>query len=88
MLKLTKQVLLVGAAYGISQVLMQNLGMKSGLKQRDLIQRPPVQAFLVFSSSYFITQDIFLAIVTSGLYFYLREVYSEGILAPACFEAV
>ena len=88
MLKLTKQVLLVGAAYGIIQVLMQDLGVKTGAKQRDLVKHPALQVFLAFSASYFITQDVALAVVPTALYFYLREVHSKGITAPVCFDPI
>lgn len=83
-----KNILLVAAAYGIVQVLMQDIGVKTGLKQRDLIQKPASQLLLSFAAAYTITEDFCLAAVATGLYFYLREVYSEGKTAPVCFESV
>ena len=40
-------VLKIGAAYGILQVLAQDLGIKTGKKQRDLVQSKLVQIFLM-----------------------------------------
>ena len=45
-----EKIVLVLAAYGIVQVLAQDLGIKTGKKQRDLVQKMPVQIALLFAS--------------------------------------
>lgn len=82
------KILLVGAAYGIIQVLMQDIGVKTGIKQRDLMQTPAAQLFLSFSAAYTITEDLFLAGIATGIYFYLRDYYSDGKVSTVCFEEV
>ena len=39
-------------AYGIVQILAQDLGIKTGKKQRDLIQKLPVQVALFVNDIY------------------------------------
>lgn len=76
------------AAYGIVQVLAQDLGIKTGKKQRDLVQSLPVQILLLFAGAWSVTEDIQLAIVTVGIYYFLKYFYSEGETSTVCFEDV
>ena len=82
------KIVMVLAAYGIVQVLAQDLGIKTGKKQRDLIQMPPVQAALLFSGAYTVVEDYTLAAVTTGLYYGLKYIYSRGETSAVCFEDV
>lgn len=79
---------LVLAAYGIIQVLAQDLGIKTGKKQRDLVQKLPVQVALFFSAAYMVTGDVLLSLVTISIYFGLKYYYSKGETSPVCFEEV
>jgi hypothetical protein len=83
-----EKLVLILAAYGIVQVLAQDLGIKSGKKQRDLIQKLPVQIALFFAGAYVVTNDTNLTVITVGIYYGLKYVYSEGKLSNVCFEEV
>ena len=78
----------IGTAYGILQVLAQDLGIKTGKKQRDLVQSIPVQIFLLYCGAYSITDDHFLAIITTIIYYVLKYIYSNGQTSAVCFEDV
>ena len=78
----------IGAAYGILQVLAQDLGIKTGKKQRDLVQKMPVQIFLMYCGAYSVTGDYLLSAITTILYYVLKFVYSEGQTSAVCFEDV
>jgi hypothetical protein len=80
--------LLVLAAYGIVQVLAQDLGVKTGKRQRDLIQSEPILFTLLFAASYAVTDDVTLALAGTGLYYFLKFIYSRGITSNVCFEEV
>lgn len=83
-----KKISSVLAAYGIIQVLAQDLGIKTGKKQRDLVKKLPVQVVLFFSAAYMITNDVYLATVAISIYFGLKYYYSKGETARVCFEEV
>lgn len=82
------KIVTVLAAYGIVQVLAQDLGIKTGKKQRDLVQKLPVQIALLFSGAYIVTNDFFLTLVTVSLYYGLKYIYSKGETSKVCFEEV
>jgi len=65
--------------YGIVQILAQDLGIKSGKKQVELVHKLPVQVALLYAGAYLTVEDAELAAITTGLYFFLKYVYSEGI---------
>lgn len=83
-----KKAMMVLAAYGIVQVLAQDLGVKTGKKQRDLIQSEPVLAVILFAGAYAVTEDIALAGAATALYYFLKYFYSKGITSEVCFEDV
>ena len=82
------EVLKIGAAYGILQVLAQDLGIKTGKKQRDLVQSKFVQIFLMYSGGFAVTGDHKTAIISTILYYFLKFVYSNGETSAVCFEDV
>ncbi len=82
------KIMLVLAAYGIVQVLAQDLGIKTGKKQRDLVQSLPVQASLLFAGAYTVTEDATLAAYATGGYYLLKYLYSGGETSGVCFEDV
>jgi len=83
-----KKIFLISSAYAIIQIVAQDLGIKTGKRQRDLIQSIPVQFLLFVSSGYIITDDYLLAIIATLIYFYLKYVYSKGITSKVCFEEI
>lgn len=83
-----KKVLTVLGAYGVVQVLAQDLGIKTGKKQRNLIQKMPIQITLLYSAAYLITENHILAIITTLAYYFLKYIYSEGKTSNVCFEEV
>ncbi len=83
-----ERILLIAGAYGIIQVLQQDLGNKTGKQQRDLIQTLPVQIFLSFSAAYMVTKDLQSASIAVGIYFGLKYMYSNGETSEVCFEEV
>lgn len=83
-----EKIILIIAAYGIVQVLAQDLGIKTGKKQRDLIQSIPVQIIILFAGAYTVTTDINLAAITIAIYYGLKYVYSEGETSNVCFEEI
>ena len=64
-----KNILLIIGSYGIIQVLAQDLGIKTGKKQRDLIQKIPSQIILFYSTSYLLTRDLYISIIPGMIYF-------------------
>lgn len=83
-----EKIVLVLAAYGIVQVLAQDLGIKTGKKQRDLIQSMPVQILLLFAGAYTVTSKVDLAVYTTAIYYGLKYIYSKGETSAVCFEDV
>ena len=86
--KNSKKLITILAAYGIVQVLAQDLGLKTGKKQRDLVESMPVQIALLYSGAYTVTNDHQLAMITTGLYYFLKYVYSNGKTSEVCAEDV
>lgn len=83
-----KDILSIGTAYGILQVLAQDLGIKTGKKQRDLIQKIPVQIFLLYSAAFTVTNDYYLSFISTSIYYILKYIYSDGKTSSVCFEDV
>jgi len=76
------------ASYGIVQVLAQDLGIKTGKKQRDLVQTQPIQFFILYSGAYFVSGDHAVAVITTSLYYFLKYIYSGNETSQVCFEDV
>ena len=83
-----KSLLLILGAYGIVQVLAQDLGIKTGKKQRDLVQSMPVQLILLFAGAYSVTDNYVNAAIATGMYYGLKYAYSGGKTSAVCFEDV
>ena len=67
------------AAYGFIQVLAQDLGVKTGRAQAELIQNNvPIQAVIFMSGAYVLTDSSAAAGAATMLYFGLKYVYSAG----------
>ena len=83
-----RKAMMVLAAYGIVQVLAQDLGVKTGKKQRDLIQSEPVLFLILFAGAYAVTEEIPLAFGSVALYYFLKYFYSKGITAEVCRDDI
>ena len=83
-----EDILKIGAAYGILQVLAQDLGIKTGKKQRDIVQSIPIQIFLMYSGGYAVTGDHKTASIATVLYYILKYIVSNGETSGVCFEDV
>lgn len=84
------QAIMILAAYGIIQVLAQDLGIKTGKKQRDLVQKMPLQMIFLFAGAYTIVgaDNVAEALIATGLYYFLKYIYSKGETSAVCFEEV
>lgn len=83
-----ERVIVMIAAYGIIQVLAQDLGIKTGKKQRDLVQKIPNQIIFIYAGAYTVTNNHIDACITTAAYYYLKYIYSEGKTSAVCFEDV
>lgn len=75
---LTGKIMLVLVAYSIVQILAEDLGIKPGEIQRKLVQWLPVQMILLFSGAFSVTHDNQLSLITVGIYYGLKYMYSFG----------
>jgi len=82
------EILLIIGAYGIIQVLAQDLGIKTGKKQRDLMHTMPIQIVILFSGAYTIVNSYRDAAIATILYYFLKYIYSSGETSAVCFEDV
>ncbi len=73
------KVITVLSAYSIVQVLAQDLDIKTGVKQKELVNFLPIQIILLHTGAYTITNDHQLAAITVGLYYFLKHIYSGGV---------
>ena len=86
--KMVHNILTILGTYGIIQVLAQDLGIKTGKKQRDLIQKQPVQFIMLYSGAFTVTSSYMKSLLTVLLYYFLKIVYSDGETSSVCFEEV
>lgn len=86
--KQIKLILKLLTAYGVIQVLAQDLGIKTGKKQRDFIQSPPMQLLILFATARTMTKSYKLALAVVIMYYALKYVLSEGETSEVCFEDV
>ena len=76
------------STYSIVQVLAQDLGIKTGRKQRDLIQNFYVQMIILYSCAFMITKSFRDSLIVTFTYYFLKYIYSENITSPVCFESI
>ena len=81
-------VLRVAGGYGIVQVLAQDLGLKTGALQRDLVQQEGVQFLLLWGGAFAVTGHRSEGLVAALLYFVLKHHVSAGETSGVCFEGV
>ena len=88
-IKIFETILKVLGVYGVVQVLAQDLGIKTGKKQRDFIQSMPFQILVLFAGSFTVSGgDYNISLMATGLYYFLKYVLSEGKTSNVCFEEV
>ena len=76
------------STYSIVQVLAQDLGIKTGIKQRDLIQNFYVQMLVLYSCSFMITNSFRDSLIVTYFYYFLKYIYSNNETSSVCFESV
>ena len=81
-------VLRVIGSYGIIQVLAQDLGIKTGTLQRDIIQNPLIQFIILFAAGFSITSNRNEAFIGTLVYYILKYPISRGKTSAVCFEDV
>lgn len=81
-------VLRVLGAYGIIQILAQDMGLKTGYVQRELVQSKIIQFFLFSGTAFALTNDISQAFMGTTLYFILKYSVSNNHTSTVCFENV
>ena len=75
-------------SYGIIQVLAQDLGIKTGTLQRDIIQNPLIQFIILFAAGFSITSNRNEAFLGTLVYYILKYPISRGKTSAVCFEDV
>jgi hypothetical protein len=83
-----KYIIEILGAYGIVQVLSQDLGIKTGILQRNLIQHPLVQFLILYSGAYLIGRRLNQALIATLIFFVLKYNISNNINSNVCFEDV
>ena len=83
-----EDILLILGGYTIVQVLAQDMGLKTGKRQRDLVQSEPFTFFLVYGGSFTLLRRSDLALYSAFLYYFLKYIYSGGVTSEVCFEDV
>ena len=78
----------VFGAYGIIQILAQDLGLKTGYLQREITQSKPIQFLLFFGTAYALTNNRSEAFIGSMIYFILKYSVSNNKTSTVCFEDV
>ena len=81
----SNNVLNIIGAYGIVQVLAQDLGIKSGLKQIEITHNEFVQFILYWGMAFALTDNRTESLAGVLLYFYLKYIVSKNNTADACF---
>lgn len=71
-------VLRVLGAYGIVQVLAQDLGVRTGDLQHKIVTTKSIQGLIFFGTAYAITDNRSEALLGTLLYFYLKYIVSRG----------
>ena len=84
----SNRVLNIIAAYGIVQVLAQDLGIKTGKKQRDFIQNKFVQIIVLYAGAFVVTDNYRDASIATFIYYFLKYGYSNNETSSVCFESV
>jgi len=82
------KIALIIAAYAVVQISAQGLGLKTGKRQRDLIQTEPISFAILYSVSFLFTDDYQIALAGTVIYYFLKYFYSQGVTSDVCTESV
>ena len=83
-----RYILEIIGAYGIIQVLSQDLGIKTGINQRNLVQHPVSQFIVLYAGAYLIGRKLNQAFIATLIFFVLKYNISNNITSNVCFEDV
>jgi len=72
--------------YCLIQVAAQDVGLKTGEIQGEIVKLLALQLFMYIGVAYALTQDRSMAIIAALLYFQMKFFVSEGITKDVCFE--
>lgn len=72
--------------YCLIQVAAQDVGIKTGVIQSNIVKLPIFQFLMYTGVGYALTQDRSMAIVASLLYFQMKYFISRGITKDVCFD--
>jgi|SaaInlStandDraft_7_1057024.scaffolds.fasta_scaffold01105_9 hypothetical protein len=86
--RLYNYILRIAGVYGLIQVLAQDIGIKTGLNQRNFVQNPIVSFFVLFGSAYSFTGFRGEAMFGTLIYLVLKYNSSFNKLSGVCFESV
>ena len=78
----------VAGGYGIVQVLAQDLGIRTGINQRNIVQHPVFQFLMLWGGAYALTGRRSEGMVSALLYFTLKLNVSGDVTSGVCFEDV
>jgi len=79
-------VLKLFGGYCLIQVAAQDVGIKTGREQSDLVKTPLFQFLMYVGVAFALTQDRSMAFIAALAYFQLRFFASEGKTKDVCFE--
>jgi hypothetical protein len=74
--------------YGIVQVLSQDFGMKTGLKQNLLTKNPVVHFICTWGAGFAVSGQRSESFIGALIYIFLKRVVSNNVLTEACFDPV
>jgi hypothetical protein len=85
---IVKYILQIIAGYGVVQVLAQDLGIKTGVIQRNFIQHPMSQLFLLWAGGFAITGTESQGLIIALIYLVLKYNVDNNNTSNVCFEDV
>tara|TARA_B100001093_G_scaffold356275_1_gene340837 strand:- start:607 stop:1146 length:540 start_codon:yes stop_codon:yes gene_type:complete len=86
--RLYNYILRIAGAYGLIQVLAQDIGIKTGLNQRNFSQSSIVQFLILYGGAYSFTGFRGEAMLATFLYLVLKYNSSLNQVSDVCFESV
>tara|TARA_Y100000389_G_scaffold103584_1_gene100471 strand:- start:1055 stop:1600 length:546 start_codon:yes stop_codon:yes gene_type:complete len=85
-IKNVNYILKILGAYGIIQILAQDMGLKTGYVQRELVQSKIIQFFIFAGTAFALTNDISQSVMGTLIYFILKYAVSNNQTSMVCFE--
>lgn len=72
-------------AYGIIQVFAQDIGVKTGCKQAQIIHKIPTQIIIFTCAAYAVTDDFIQSFIGTLMYFTMKYLVSSNLTNTVCF---